>query len=80
MITRSLRLQIVCGEKTCYSFTERKFCEYVSTQKFGTKWVCALFPSEKGSFTDLVESSTTPTESVLLRCGACLKSDQNDIA
>lgn len=37
-----LVLNITCGEKTCAS-EPGKFCEYVRSKKFGTRWDCYLF-------------------------------------
>lgn len=73
-----LTLHIEAGEKTCAS-EPGKFCRFVGTRKYGTVFVCTLFPPEKpgykepGATTELGEDGEGGW---LLRCQACLDATQ----
>jgi hypothetical protein len=60
-MTRIIRLETECGERTCAS-TPGKFCRFVKSKNFGTEFVCILFDRklfDEGGW--------------LQRCGECLE-------
>jgi hypothetical protein len=63
-----LIIEVGCGEKTCIDGDVR--CNYIGTFRFGTRWVCRLFPSCDDSYTELFDDG-----GYLQRCDACLKSE-----
>jgi len=67
---KTLFIEIECGEKTCAS-ESGKFCPFMSTRRYGTEWVCALFPTEIMFFTDLEEK-----EGWIQRCDECLATEE----
>jgi len=74
MSRKTLRLYIVCGEKTCAS-EPGKFCRFVGVKNFGTVYVCLLFPELEApgdtSSTYLKEND----EGWLARCTQCLEAE-----
>ena len=69
-MNKKLAISITCGELTCAS-EPGKFCRFSGTRRFGTEFVCMLFPSED-SFTHLVIKNGWAQ-----RCNACLASQTN---
>jgi hypothetical protein len=76
-----LLINIECGNETCAS-KPGVFCKYLGTTKFGTNYVCVLFPNqnpgrkEHGGVTPLQEDKPGGS---LLRCTACLNAEGNMI-
>lgn len=71
MGARVVQIEINCGEKTCAS-QPGEFCKYLGTTRFGTIYVCILFPSEAGAYTVLEDA-----DGWLQRCPACLEAEGN---
>jgi hypothetical protein len=69
---RILNIEIDCGEKTCAS-EPGKFCEYLSTKKFGSIYLCGIFidPDNVEAYTVLEEDE----HGWLQRCQKCLDSE-----
>jgi hypothetical protein len=69
--TRTLKIVIQSGPETCaYEFG--RLCPYVGTRKFGTEFVCVLFPSDDGAHTKLGETD----KGWLKRCPDCLAAER----
>jgi len=67
---KTLFIEIECGEKTCAS-EPGKFCPFMSTRRYGTEWVCALFPDDKSFFTKLKDEGEW-----IQRCDECLATEE----
>lgn len=64
------RIEYECGAHTCAS-EPGKFCRFLGARRFGTIYLCTLYPSEKASYTVLeVEGGW------LQRCNACISATQ----
>lgn len=77
MSKRIVQLSIECGDRTCY-YAYQKSCRFVGVKRFGTEYVCMLFPSDSdGSNTPLKEDEDpeSPTFGRLLRCDSCMSSE-----
>lgn len=66
---RTLNIKIKSGDKTCAS-APGEFCQYMSTIKFGTLYVCSLFPDKDKMYTVLAQE-----DGWLKRCPACLNAE-----
>lgn len=70
-------LNIECGETTCYH-EPGEHCRFLGTKKFGSMYVCMLFPSDSprykdcGSYTVLNENA----DGGIARCEACLMASE----
>ena len=73
---RKLTIGIECADKTC-AVEPGKFCKYLGSRRFGTVFVCSLFPGEPlllaypKVYTDLHD-----LDGWVQRCPACLAAEK----
>lgn len=71
---RNLNIKIECGDRTCAS-EPGKFCTFLGSKQFGTRFACCLFPDDRGDNTPLHEDVTGGW---LQRCPRCLAAEHGD--
>jgi hypothetical protein len=49
-------LPVICGDTTCYSFTEKLMCRFSGALVFGTRPVCLLYRDKHGDYQLLKEN------------------------
>lgn len=75
MSKRIVQTEINCGENTCAS-ESGDFCKFLGSNRFGTVFVCMLFPNPKPGRKD--SGSETPLKDLggwIQRCPACLDAE-----
>lgn len=74
MTTRTISFEIECGDETCCS-KPGELCKFLGTRRFGSLWVCRLFPADEGHtvLEDVVEG---PKKGWIGRCRACMESTE----
>jgi len=63
-----IQIEFECGEKTC-AYAPGKFCRFLKTSHFGTRYQCSLFVDEDRLPVAILEGE----DGWLQRCEECLE-------